>query len=36
MSRGVESILVTRQETIVLPRTKSTVVECVHVDVREI
>jgi hypothetical protein len=34
MSKGVESILVTRQETIVLPRAKLIVVEGVLVVVR--
>jgi len=36
MSKGVESILVTRQETVVLPKVEPTVVEsvCVVIKVR--
>jgi hypothetical protein len=34
MSRGVESILVTKQETIVLPIVEPTVAEGVHVAIR--
>jgi hypothetical protein len=34
MSKGVESVLVTRQETIVLPRAKPIVAEGVHVAVK--
>jgi hypothetical protein len=34
MSRGIELVLVTRQETIVLPKAEPIVVECVIVVVR--
>jgi hypothetical protein len=34
MSRGVESILVTRQETIILPKAKSTIAQGVPVVVK--
>jgi hypothetical protein len=34
MSKGVELVLITRQETIVLPRAKPTVAEGVLVDVK--
>jgi hypothetical protein len=34
MSKGVESIFIIRQETIVLPRTKLIVAEGVHVVVK--
>jgi hypothetical protein len=34
MSKGVETIFVTRQETIILPKAKPIVVEGVHVTIR--
>jgi hypothetical protein len=34
MFRGIELILITKQETVVLPRVESTMVECVLVVVK--